>query len=487
MMPLSFQMNMPLNFMAYYGSFAILVTLLLRLILKRPLPKAVFPALWALVIVRLIVPFSISSPLSSGVPVFSTLKPPATLELSHGTSEYTMTMVPTQTTPQIDWSVVVSVLFCIGVVVTVVVLMLQKRYYDKQLSDCLPLTENRAVNDTLREMGMKCIPVFTCDSITTPLVHGLLHPHIYLPAKMNFTDSKLVRHILLHELVHIRQKHNWLKTAMLAALCINWYNPLVWVMAYCMGADIESACDAAVMKLTSGNERHDYAKSLLAMSMTEKRPVLLYNSFAKTEVEQRIKGVLRYRKTAIPVLVVSALLFATCTVAVATVGQAEFSIDVSSTHATDSGRWWLRVDQRWNLPLGENARERIDRILAQILTEGNTDDTALLERQLQTALEEEFDVSATAFFLSKQLIGTDEEFDAEYAASGMTTDKIGRYVFEGEPVRMMEDQVRSFGSTNPMGTVDVVIKRDSMGGIAAIIAYRKGDAVYDRHTSEFPG
>lgn len=82
-------------------------------------------------------------------------------------------------------------------------------------------------------------------------------------------------------MVPIKLRRNWAKNAMLMALCLNWYNPLAWLMACCMGADLESACDAAVMKHTGGNERHDYANSLLSMSMTEKRPALIYSSFAK--------------------------------------------------------------------------------------------------------------------------------------------------------------------------------------------------------------
>lgn len=484
---LGFRMDMPLSLMTLYSSLAIAVTMLLRLALKRPLPKTVFPAFWALIMVRLLVPFSISSPLSYRAPVLPTLKPSVPFEINRPNAPAgQMTMVPAQTVPQLDWSVIVSILFCIGMVVTIVVFLLQKRHYDKKLRDCLPLTENQAVNACLREMGMEKTLVFTSDHITTPLVHGLINPKIYMPAEMNFTESKLVRHILLHELTHIKHGHNWLKTVMLVVLCLNWYNPLVWMMAYCMGADLESACDAAVMKKTSGNERHDYAKSLLAMSLTEKRSALIYSSFAKTAVEQRIKGVLRYRRASSLALAVSVLLLGASTVAVATVGQAEFSPELSSHHQTASGRWLLRGDKVWDVPLGENAQERADHVMAQLLSEDNTDDLDQLEQKLQNALAKEFRAPAMAFTLWAQLTLPNEAFDAEYAANGMTTDELGRYLYEGEMVRSTNDPVRGFGRTNPLGTVDVVILRNSSGSITAISAYREGDEAYDNHTKNFP-
>ena len=65
---LHFRMDMPLYLMALYGSVMIFVVLLLRVFLKDKLPKFVFPVLWGLVLVRLLIPFSLSSPLSAPVP-----------------------------------------------------------------------------------------------------------------------------------------------------------------------------------------------------------------------------------------------------------------------------------------------------------------------------------------------------------------------------------------------------------------------------------
>ncbi len=70
---LHFGMNMPFCYMALYGSIMIIIVLLLRAFLKERLPKFVFPVLWGVVLLRLLVPFSVSSPLSLPVPSASFL------------------------------------------------------------------------------------------------------------------------------------------------------------------------------------------------------------------------------------------------------------------------------------------------------------------------------------------------------------------------------------------------------------------------------
>lgn len=65
---LHFGMNMPLILMMLYGSVMILIVLLFRTLLKQKLPKFVFPVLWCVVLIRLLIPFSLSSPLSIKVP-----------------------------------------------------------------------------------------------------------------------------------------------------------------------------------------------------------------------------------------------------------------------------------------------------------------------------------------------------------------------------------------------------------------------------------
>ena len=61
-------MNMPFVYMAFYGTIMIAIVILLRVLLENRMPKFVFPVLWGVVLLRLLVPFSLSSPFSLPVP-----------------------------------------------------------------------------------------------------------------------------------------------------------------------------------------------------------------------------------------------------------------------------------------------------------------------------------------------------------------------------------------------------------------------------------
>lgn len=79
-------------------------------------------------------------------------------------------------------------------------------------------------------MNMAHILVFSNDGIASPLVCDLLAPRIYLPTRMDFRNTGLLRHILAHETMHIKRRDNWLKAVKLTVLCLNWFNPLFWLM-----------------------------------------------------------------------------------------------------------------------------------------------------------------------------------------------------------------------------------------------------------------
>ena len=60
-----FTMSMPLYLMALYGSIMLVLVLLIRVLFKNKLPKFIFPLLWCMVLIRLLVPFSLSTPMST--------------------------------------------------------------------------------------------------------------------------------------------------------------------------------------------------------------------------------------------------------------------------------------------------------------------------------------------------------------------------------------------------------------------------------------
>jgi bla regulator protein BlaR1 len=52
----------------------------------------------------------------------------------------------------------------------------------------------------------------------------------------------------MHELAHHRRRDSWSNLIPLAALCVHWYNPLVWLCQRAIRADRELATDEYVIR-----------------------------------------------------------------------------------------------------------------------------------------------------------------------------------------------------------------------------------------------
>nr|WP_302020342.1 M56 family metallopeptidase [uncultured Acetatifactor sp.] len=533
---LHFRMNMPFFLMAFYGSVMIAIVLALRAALKNRLPKFVFPVLWGVVLLRLLVPFSISSPLSLPVPgvlsglsgfslgeegtgvvvddatQFQPLVPgtsgQVSSDLNFGEEDSTGVENIGQTVAEevthgfseraIPYGVMDSeaffssralskalpVLYLLGLAVTAGILGLQKYLYGKKLRRGLLMEHNETVNELLRGMGMGHVLVFSNDEIASPLVCGLISPRIYLPTRMDFGNTVLLRHVLAHETMHIRRRDNFVKAVMLAALVLNWYNPLVWLMAKCLASDLEAACDAAVLSRWGEEERKGYAYSLLAMAVSASRGTLLYSAFSKTEVERRVKGILAFRKATALALLFSVLLLAGGTVAFATGGQAPFSRYLTSYCASSSSRWGVRVEIARDIALGEQPQKRAEDAVFSVLDEDTSEDPDIIREAIQASLAREFGVERGAFDVALSLCLDSETVDAQYAPWGIECLDNGTLRYQGEQVRTYRDEMLGFYQTREDGTVDIVVQRDRMGEITAVTAVHEGDAEYDRRTRE---
>ena len=185
---LHFTMKMPFSLMAFYGSIMILIVLLLRGLLRNKLPKFVFPVLWCVVLVRLLVPFSLSSPLSIKLTEDSPLWLPvqfanrllepyetneafsiaAVVEDIASTAENTETILVSESETGASifprYIPLIPIYF-IGIFVTVGILLLQKYRYSAKLKNRLLIEHNNTINTLLHEMQMGHILVFSNDEI----------------------------------------------------------------------------------------------------------------------------------------------------------------------------------------------------------------------------------------------------------------------------------------------------------------------------------
>jgi beta-lactamase regulating signal transducer with metallopeptidase domain len=147
---------------------------------------------------------------------------------------------------------------------------LQSRRYTKRLmADTRlpgPIVSEIARNQAQR-LGMKsAFEVVQSDRVRIPSVFGFWRPIILLPADAESALSReQLAHLLGHELAHIKRQDiriGWLVTIL---VCLNWFNPFVWLASIQLRREREMACDDAVLFATKTNGR-EYASTIVRMA-----------------------------------------------------------------------------------------------------------------------------------------------------------------------------------------------------------------------------
>lgn len=106
--------------------------------------------------------------------------------------------------------------------------------------------------------------LMTSEAVKAPLLFGLFRPRLVLPhGQLDGLSRADWEHIFLHELMHHRQKDNWTNLLPLAALCVHWFNPIVWLSQRAIRADRELAIDERVLGFLGEERGEDYARTLL--------------------------------------------------------------------------------------------------------------------------------------------------------------------------------------------------------------------------------
>lgn len=135
--------------------------------------------------------------------------------------------------------------------------------------------------------------IYVWNGAETPFVFGLLRPRIILPEGLGEHERG---YIIRHEQVHISRLDHLVKLAAFAAICLHWFNPLVWLAARFMDEDMEKSCDEAVIRQLGSGIKKEYSTSLLALStgktFTGRTPL----AFGENSTKGRIRNILNYRK-----------------------------------------------------------------------------------------------------------------------------------------------------------------------------------------------
>ena len=277
--------------MSIAAGWLILAVIALRLLLRRA-PKRFRLLLWAVVGLRLALPWSIESALSL-IPSAQTLPEGIMLErapvLDTGISALNGAINPGFTaafTPELGASAnplqvllpIAAAFWMLGAAAMLLWALVSWLRLRKRVREAVRLEEN----------------VYECE-IASPFVLGLFRPRIYLPFSLENGERELV---LAHERAHITAGDHIIKPLGWLLLAAHWYNPLVWLAYALFCRDIELACDERVVRGLSLSDRADYSQALLDLSRPRGGVRACPLAFGESSVKWRVKSVLSYKKPA---------------------------------------------------------------------------------------------------------------------------------------------------------------------------------------------
>ncbi len=270
----------------------IVVCVLVRLIFKK-MPKFVRCLMWLLVAVRLVIPFNIESPFSLQ-PAREYVTISSGKEGSVAANEFEETVAladraadkeTVTATGEIenqvnnfDFMYVLSIIWVIGTAAVLIYAVIAYIRLRRSVDDAVLLREN----------------IYQSERVGTAFILGILSPKIYIP--YGLTEMELFM-TLNHERAHLTRRDHLVKPLGFIITAVYWFNPLVWLAYILLCKDIELACDEKVIKKIGYDKKKDYSQTLLNLSIPRKYISACPVAFGECGINERIKNVLKMKKS----------------------------------------------------------------------------------------------------------------------------------------------------------------------------------------------
>ncbi len=425
--------------MSISASVIIAVIIVIRSLFIHKLPKRLFVMLWTAAALRMLVPLSVPV----NIPHENTQ--PENAVIREVTPQEAVTASGTSGAP--DREMIFEIVWAGGVVLSLGIIGAFHLRSRRELSTALPL-KNAEINSRIAaEKFRRKITVKISDRVTSPLTYGVINPVIILPKNLP-ADSEEMRFALAHELVHIRRFDVLLKLILTAAACAHWFNPLAWAMLSLAGRDIELSCDEAVLKKL-GCKREDYAMALIRLE--ERRSIPTGAAFGGNAVRERIEAIMKFKKTTLAGIIVSACLIAGTTTAFAAVNSENPAPEAA---AAEAGNSYVTDTENAESIMSEEVSAS-EFTITEIGGQSGTDEV------YQFIIEEQNDDNYHTANNINEI--SDEEFFSRYEQYGLTYEG-GKLYYNGEPVQYFEDVVDTH-STDDGATTEFRAYLDSDGAL----------------------
>lgn len=292
----------------------ILLTALVRRFAGSRLPRRMYIALWDIAVLRLLIPVGLprtDGAFAAYVQTSAFVQPLQAETVTADMVDVQALSSTTETGFQLSETVRVALLVIWVAVALGLALYFIAAYIrsTRAFAQSLPDDDPRCAAFLQAHPIRRRVQIRLSSRIASPLSYGLLHPVILLPKGMN-RDGLLF--VLEHEMMHIRALDAWRKLLVLAALCLHWFNPAVFLLFLLVNRDMELLCDERVLSQCATSSKRAYALTLLEMEAARSAAPTM-SCFRMTGIEERIFAMKNIRKnTPLIRLVAGSLVAASC-------------------------------------------------------------------------------------------------------------------------------------------------------------------------------
>ena len=308
--------------------------LLFQRLFRRRISAAMSYAIWALLILRLLMPITVES----GFHVFTVPQQQAVqTAYADATSDMNNIEIPSVSSPAsqlpkkhtaitqpaetidsatkhtsqtttisepLDWSAIVVLIWAIGALGFFTYTANQRIRLSRKMKRSgtdAPAFINDMINACKKDLGIRAdIKVSVQDWLISPALSASLKPTLLLPKSMlEKADTQALAFGIRHELTHFKRRDHVMSLLLMALRCVHWFNPVVWFAFRRIQADMETACDAAVTARMTGYERTRYIHTMIDMGSGAKPLYALGMGCGqgRKALEKRVRGIFMTKRT----------------------------------------------------------------------------------------------------------------------------------------------------------------------------------------------
>ena len=302
------------------ASILIIGILLIKSILSQRLSAKFHYYIWFLLLLRLLIPLNLESPLSvlhiippshqdnifdavkqnlsnSQISNINSININADFKLEYSNNNLTSLGFNFETLAFL-WLIGVCGILLYIITINILLWAKLKNYSECDRQDIIILLEQCK---SILKINLK-VPIIYYKHLKSPMLSGIIYPKILISSEIvNRLSEEELKFVFMHELAHIKRRDLLVNVVCMLIQAVYWFNPIIWYSIYKMKQDCEISCDATVLTALSLEENKKYGYTIIKIMkvISERYWIPGTIAFASKYNKRRIIMITLFKKASI--------------------------------------------------------------------------------------------------------------------------------------------------------------------------------------------